>query len=79
MNKTSKINFNASDVLGALALEAKRIALSAEHFAAGAPFPDADQIAAVIERMAELNEVLLEFKRTMIAMDVEKNAAGATH
>ena len=79
MNKSSKINFNASDVLGALSLEAKRVVMAADHFAAGASFPDADQIQAVVERMLELNEVLIEFKRTMIAMDVEKRAAGATH
>jgi hypothetical protein len=79
MNKSSKINFNASDVLGALALEANRIVAAADHFASGAPFPDADQIRAVVERMLELNEVLIEFKRTMIAMEVEKKASGATH
>jgi hypothetical protein len=72
----TKVNFNASDVLGALALEAKRIVMAADHFAAGSTFPDADQIQAVVERMLELNEVLIEFKRTVIAMEVEKKASG---
>lgn len=73
MPKT-EVKFNASDVLGALALEANRIVSAANHFAAGATFPDADQIMAVIDRQQELCEVLVDFKRTMIAMDVERRA-----
>jgi hypothetical protein len=70
----SKLSFNASDVLGALQLEAKRIVMAADHFAAGAVFPSAQSIQAVIERMQELNETLLDFERTYIAMEVERRA-----
>jgi hypothetical protein len=70
----SSLKFNASDVLGALQLEAKRIVMAADHFAAGAAFPSAQAIMDVIDRMREHTEVLLEFERTYIAMEVERRA-----
>ena len=76
MSKAS-LKFNASDVAGALQLEAKRIVMAVDAFAAGAHFPSAQSIQAVIERMAELNETLLGFEREYIAMEVERKA-GAT-
>ena len=73
MSKTS-LKFNASDVAGALQLEAKRIVMAVDAFAAGAPFPSAEGIQAVIERMLELNQTLLGFEREYIAMEVERKA-----
>jgi len=73
MSKTS-LKFNASDVAGALQFEAKRIVMAVDAFAAGAPFPSATGIQAVIERMQELNETLLGFEREYIAMEVERKA-----
>ena len=69
-----EIRFNASDVLGALALEANRVVMSAEHFSAGASFPDADLLQAVIERMLELNAVLLDHKQAMIALEGDRTS-----
>ena len=79
MSKTTGIKFNASDVLGALALEANRIVAATDAYAAGAPFPMASQIQAVLDRMGELNEVLIGFERTMKAMEVEKRATGTVN
>lgn len=73
MTKTP-VKFNASDIAGAMQLEAKRIVMAIDAYAAGAPFPSAQSIQAVIERMAELNESLLDFERTYIAMEVERRA-----
>ena len=70
----NKLAFNASDVAGALQLEAKRIVMAVDAFAAGAPFPSAQSIQAVLERMMELNETLLSFEREYIAMEVERKA-----
>ena len=70
-----EVKFNASDVLGALALESQRIVSAADAFAAGAPFPAASQIQAVIDRMQELNDVLVGFERTFRAMEAEQRAA----
>lgn len=68
------LKFNASDVAGALQLEAKRIVMAVDAFAAGAPFPSAEGIQAVIERMLELNQTLLGFEREYIAMEVERKS-----
>ena len=76
MSKTS-LKFNASDVAGALQLEAKRIVMAVDAYAAGAPFPSAQAMQAVIERIAELNETLIGFEREYIAMEVERKS-GAT-
>jgi hypothetical protein len=73
MSRTS-LKFNASDVAGALQLEAKRIVMAVDAFAAGAPFPSANSIQAVIERMMELNETLIGFEREYIAMEVERKS-----
>lgn len=54
--------FNASDVLGALALEAERISGAAKLFAHGANFPDPELISGTIKRMNELNEILIANK-----------------
>ena len=54
--------FNASDVLGALALEAERISGAAKLFAHGAAFPDPELIAGTIARMSELNDILISQK-----------------
>ena len=70
----NSVKFNASDVAGALQLEAKRIVMAVDAFAAGAPFPSAQSIQAVIERMAELNETLIGFEREYIAMEVERKS-----
>ena len=75
MSKQQGIKFNASDVLGAMALEANRIVAAADAFAAGAPFPMASHIKQVIDRQAELNDVLLGIERTAIAMEAEERAA----
>ena len=75
----SGIKFNASDVLGALALEANRIVSAADAFAAGAPFPEALKIKQVLDRMLELNDVLIGFDRTVRAMEAEQRAAGAVN
>ena len=56
--------FNASDVLGALSLEAERIKAAANLHASGAPFPDPELIAGTIDRMRELNGILLEQKKS---------------
>ena len=70
------IKFNASDVLGALALEANRIVASADAFAAGAPFPEPTKVKQVLERMLELNDVLIGLDRTAKAMEAEQRASG---
>jgi len=77
MSKQQGIKFNASDVLGALALEANRLVAAADAFAAGAPFPMASHIKQVIKRMDELNDVLIGFEHTMKAMEAEERAAEA--
>ena len=77
MSKSPEIKFNASDVLGALALEANRIVAAADAFAAGAPFPKAFKIKQVLDRMDELNEVLIGIERTVMAMEAEQRAAEA--
>ena len=73
MSKTT-LKFNASDVLGAICLEAKRIVLAGDHFAAGASFPEASKMQAVIDRMHELNDVLLQYERTARALEAEAQA-----
>lgn len=75
MSKANSVKLNASDVLGALTLEARRIVAASDAFAAGAPFPEASQIKPVLDRMIELNGVLLGFERTMRAMEAEQQAA----
>jgi hypothetical protein len=55
--------FNASDVLGALALEAERICGAAKLYAHGAAFPDPELIAGTIARMGELNAILIGQKQ----------------
>jgi hypothetical protein len=69
MAKTAKstikpFQFNASDVLGALALEADRICGAAKLYSHGAAFPDPNLIAGTIERMKELNKILLDHKES---------------
>ena len=71
---TKGIKFNASDVLGALALEANRIVSAADAFAAGASFPEGSKIQQVLDRMSELNGVIIGFERTMKAMEAERAA-----
>ena len=75
----ASLKFNASDVAGALQLEAKRIVMAVDAYAAGAPFPSAQSIQAVIERMDELNQTLLGFEREYIAMEVERKSGAPTH
>ena len=70
----SNLSFTASDIAGALQLEAKRIVVAIDAFAAGAPFPSAQSMQAVIDRMSELNETLLSFEREYIAMEVERKS-----
>ena len=76
MTKSQGIKFNASDVLGALALEANRLVAAADAFAAGASFPEALQIKRVLDRMYELNDVLIGHDRTVKAMEAEQKATG---
>jgi len=69
-NTLKPFKFNSSDVLGALALEAERIVGAAKLYAHGAVFPDPELIAGTIERMRELNQLLVEQKRERPAPQV---------
>jgi len=76
MAKSKKtFKFNASDVLGALAMEAERIKGAAILFAHGAAFPDAELIAGTLDRMRELNSILLDQKA---AAKAQQDSAGQT-
>jgi hypothetical protein len=79
MTKTQGIKFNASDVLGALALEANRIVAAADAFSAGASFPEALKIKQVLDRMGELNDVLIGLDSTVRAMEAEQRAVGTVN
>ena len=75
MSKSQAVKFTASDVLGAIALEANRIVSAADAYAAGAPFPMAGAIKQVLDRQYELTDILIGIERTAKAMEAEQRAA----
>jgi hypothetical protein len=77
MSKSQSIKFNASDVLGALALEANRLVSATDAYAAGAPFPEPSKIKQVLDSMYELNDVLIGIDRTQKAVEAEQRAHGS--
>jgi hypothetical protein len=55
------MNFDITpqDVLAAISFEAQRIIASTNQHAAGAPFPDPAVLKQVLDRMTQLNNMLL--------------------
>jgi hypothetical protein len=70
MSKNS-VKFTATDILGAIRLEASRLVVATDHYVAGATFPEASSMQAVIERISDLNGLLLGFERTVKAQEAE--------
>lgn len=59
-NTIPQLNVSAQDVLAAIAFEAQRIVSAAQQHAAGYPFPNPELIKEVLDRMASMNNVLLQ-------------------
>jgi hypothetical protein len=64
---TKSFQFNPTDILGALAFEAERICGAARNCAHGAQFPDPALIGGTLDRMRQLNQILLDFKQEEVA------------
>lgn len=61
MTDLPPLAISPQDVLAALGFEAQRIVAGVQQHAAGYPFPPADQIQQVLDRMQQLNRTLLDF------------------
>lgn len=77
MSNQKAFRFNASDVLGALALEAERVCAAAKLYAHGAAFPDPELMGVTIARMTELNQILVSYKQE--TQETQPNGAAAVN
>lgn len=64
-----KVNVSAQDILAAIGFEAQRIVAAVSQHAAGYPFPKPDAMSQILQRMTNLNNVLIQIGDAAIAGD----------
>ena len=67
---------SAQDILAALGFEAKRLSGAVDQHAAGYPFPDPREMNVAIERITQLNNLLISFLPAEDSKNALKSSCG---